>query len=90
MEVTKITRREAFKANTEERVKTADRILDLMADGQEWCVSALCHRLGLRETSVRPRVSELKSEGIIKAVDVTNQYGIREAIYKLRKDDESA
>lgn len=92
MEVTKITRREAYKANTEKRMSTREQILKIMTvyDDTLWSASSLCLMLGMKDTSIRPRVCDLKAEGRIEAVGITNEYGIREATYRLRKDDEIA
>lgn len=93
MEVTETTHHEAFETNTEYRVSTKEKILYLMnhcSIDYVWCASEFCEFFDCKLTTVRPRLSELKAEGKIEAVGITNDYGIREATYRIRKDDEIA
>lgn len=120
MEATKITRCEAYEANTEHRQSLKQKILLHMSVAENlkefnenhkdcgliisdcgrpyeksdnydiWCASEFCELFDCKLTTVRPRLSELKAEGKIEAVGITNDYGIREATYRLRKDDEIA
>ena len=55
-----------------------------------WRASEFCELFNCELTTVRLRLSKLKAEGEIEAVGITNDYGIREATYRLRKDDEIA
>lgn len=79
--ITHETRREAYEMNAEKRQTIRERILELMSDGNRWSVSKLCGTLNMKYTSVRPRVCDLNKEGMIRSVDITNDYGIREAVY---------
>ena len=92
MDVTKITRQEAFEANIEFRMGVRDKILMTMIifDDKPWTASSLCKLLGLKYTSVHPRLCDLKAEGKIEAVGITRQYGIKEAIYRLGKEGSNA
>lgn len=83
MSITAETRREAFERVEPKSIRM--KITKLLTDEGGMSSSEIMERMGYSNpNTVRPRLTELKADGVIQAVGKRkNRYGVNEAVWEI-------